>query len=68
MNAPKTITTNKGTKLNLVEQFSGISDIGCTMQAGYVGGKGVEYLVQFFGGKFARIISTGSGKVETVIL
>lgn len=68
MNAPKNIVTSKGTKLMLVEQFRGISDIGCTMQAGYVGGKGVEYLVQFFRNKTARIISTGSGKVETVII
>jgi hypothetical protein len=68
MNAPKNITNAKGTTLTLVEQMTGISDIGCTMQAGYVGGKGVEYLVQFFGSKFARIISTGSGNVETVIL
>lgn len=68
MNAPKNITNAKGTTLILVEQMSGISDIGCTMQAGYVGKKGVEYLVQFFGNKIARIISTGSGKVETVIL
>ena len=68
MNAPKDITTAKGNTLNLVEQMTGISDIGCTMQAGYVGKKGVEYLVQFFGSKYARIISTGSGKVETVIL
>ena len=68
MNAPKNITNAKGTKLTLVEQFSGISDIGCTMQAGYVGGRGVEYLVQFFANGIIRIISTGSGKVETVIL
>lgn len=68
MNAPKNITNAKGTKLTLVEQMTGISDIGCTMQAGYVSGKGVEYLVQFFGDKLARIISTGSGKVEIVIL
>ena len=68
MNAPKNITNAKGTTLTLVEQFSGISEIGCTMQAGYVGGRGVEYLVQFFANGITRIISTGSGKVETVIL
>ncbi len=68
MNAPKNITIAKGTKITIVEQMSGISEIGCTMQAGYVSSKGVEYLVQFFGNKIARIISTGSGKVETVII
>jgi len=68
MNAPKNITNAKGTTLTFVKHFNGRAEIGCTMQAGYVGGKGVEYLVQFFGDKFARIISTGSGKVETVIL
>lgn len=68
MKAPNIIINAKGNTLSLVQQFDGRADIGCTMQAGYVGKKGVEYLVQFFGDKVARIISTGSGKVETVTL
>ena len=68
MNAPKNITTSKGIKLNLVEQFSGISEIGCTMQAGYVGGRGVEYFVQFFANGITRIINTRSAKTEIVII